>query len=290
MKTAVLSMDIEDWYHLDYFAGMKCERQISLLDGIGAYQDILSEHDVPSSFFVLGELVGSLKSVLGELVSQGHEVGVHGWDHTRPMKLESEVFSSEVIRAKETLEDALGFPAVGYRAPCFSLDRERLDRLKSIGFDYDSSRISFSDHPLYGDLDVGGFTNVTPHIYRDGSFFEFEVSTLPIAGRNIPVSGGGYLRMLPWHLTRFLINSYIRRYDLYTLYIHPFELSSQPTPPVPDEVSRSTRLRFGLGRAGVPAKLSRLINLLKKRGFQFTTFAALRKTLLDDSVEAHQDG
>ena len=47
-------MDIEDWYHLDYFDKSKCKRDYSMLDGINRYCELLDEHNIPSSFFVLG--------------------------------------------------------------------------------------------------------------------------------------------------------------------------------------------------------------------------------------------
>ena len=52
-KTVILSMNIEDWYHLDYFDSSKCDKNYSLLDGINVYRDILQKHNIPSSFFVL---------------------------------------------------------------------------------------------------------------------------------------------------------------------------------------------------------------------------------------------
>ena len=51
-KIAVLSMDIEDWYHLDYFNKDNCDRSFSYLDGVERYCDILTRHQVTSSFFV----------------------------------------------------------------------------------------------------------------------------------------------------------------------------------------------------------------------------------------------
>ena len=36
-------MDIEDWYHLDYFYSSKCSKEYSMLDGIGKYCELLNE-------------------------------------------------------------------------------------------------------------------------------------------------------------------------------------------------------------------------------------------------------
>ena len=86
-RLAVFSMDIEDWYHLDYFDKSKCKRDYSMLDGINRYCELLDEHNIPSSFFVLGDIVSSCKDLLKMIKENGHEIGSHGWSHTRPMNL-----------------------------------------------------------------------------------------------------------------------------------------------------------------------------------------------------------
>lgn len=280
MKYAVLSMDIEDWYHVDYLSGKACDRTYSMLDGLEAYQQLIESHRICSSYFVLGEVVQSLKKTLRQMSDRGYDIGTHGWGHVRPLTMDLRAFASEVQFCKHELEDVLGKPVLGYRAPCFSLDRERLDVLERIGFKYDSSRILFGEHPLYGELDVVGFQERLPGIYCHGDFFEFEISTLPFAGRQIPVSGGGYLRIFPWAIMKRLLNRYCEKQHLYVLYIHPFETSSQPNPVLPQGVSRASQVRFSLGRPSVLRKLEALITMLKVHGFEFTTFSALREKML----------
>ena len=106
-------------------------------------------------------------------------------------------------------------------------------------------------------------------------FHEFEVSTLPVLGKRLPVSGGGYLRIAPWAIMRPLIQAYVNRNPLYVLYIHPFELSPRPLPATAAKLPYPQRLRFGLGRAGVARKLEKLVRLLKDDGFSFVTFRDL---------------
>jgi peptidoglycan/xylan/chitin deacetylase (PgdA/CDA1 family) len=280
MKYAVLSMDIEDWYHLDYLSGKACDRTYSMLDGLDAYQQLIESHRICSSYFVLGEVVQSLKKALRQMSERGYDIGTHGWGHVRPLRLDLQTFESEVQSCKHELEDVLGKPVLGYRAPCFSLDRERLDVLAKVGFKYDSSRILFGEHPLYGELDVAGFQERLPGVYCYGEFFEFEISTVPFFGKRIPVSGGGYLRIFPWAAMKMLLNRYLAHQDLYVLYIHPFETSSRPNPVMPRGTSRASQFRFSLGRGSVFTKLGALITMLKAHGFEFTTFSALRERVL----------
>jgi polysaccharide deacetylase family protein (PEP-CTERM system associated) len=282
MKWAVLSMDIEDWYHLDYFIDRECNRRFSFLDGVEVFQNILARWQIPATFFVLGEMARSLSPKLRELHAQGHEIGIHGWDHRRPLTIPPDVFAGDVRRAKETLEDLLAAPMEGYRASCFSLDNERLDLLQKAGYHYDSSRILFQDHPLYGHLDMAGFEQISPHIYRRGDFFEFQVSTIRLARKNIPISGGGYIRFFPWFILRRLVSKYLMNNELYVFYIHPFEMSPRKKPPFPREASWLDGMRFQIGRFRTPQRLEALIRMLKERGFRFLNFSALRNDLLQN--------
>ena len=49
-------MDVEDWYHLDYFNREECNTKNSLLDGLEEYVQLIESQSLTSSFFVLGEL------------------------------------------------------------------------------------------------------------------------------------------------------------------------------------------------------------------------------------------
>jgi polysaccharide deacetylase family protein (PEP-CTERM system associated) len=280
MKIAILSMDIEDWYHLDYFSKNGCDKSYTMLDGINEYCNLLSQHDIKSSFFTLGELSEQLKSTLRELHKAGHEVGSHGWDHKKPMKMSLPQFSNDIIKSKKNLQEIIGSKVSGYRAPCFSMDRPRLDIVKASGFEYDSSRITFSDHPLYGQIDLDGFETVYENIFRCHDFFEFQVSTQNFLNKNIPVSGGGYVRIFPWLIMKRLISKYLDNSELYVFYIHPFEFSTKAAPSVPGS-SIANKLRFTQGLSTVPNKFNSLINLLKVKGFKFSTFTSLREELIN---------
>ena len=133
MKTAVLSMDIEDWYHLDYFKRDQCDESYSMLDGLDIYREILTYNKIVSSFFVLGELAEPLHTILRGLVKENHEIGSHGWDHIKPMKIGPDSFFEDLTKSKNAIENILGVQIEGYRAPCFSMNRERLDLVKKVG-------------------------------------------------------------------------------------------------------------------------------------------------------------
>lgn len=274
-RYAVLSMDVEDWYHLDYCRGLEVDRSWSMLDGLDVYLSLLKRHSIRTTFFVLGELADQLGGRLRAMAEAGHEIASHGVAHKRPLQMSIAEVAADLRQSKAQLETELQRPVEGFRAPCFSMDRARLEEVRKAGYTYDSSRIDFTGHPLYGSLDVDDFATVSPgHGVLQG-FHEFEVSTLPLFGKRLPVSGGGYLRIAPWAVMRPLIQSYVSSHPLYVLYIHPFELSTQANPPEYAELSFTQRSRFSIGRSGVADKLEKLILLLKQHDFSFVTFRDL---------------
>ena len=283
MKKAVFSLDVEDWFHLDYFERSECDLNNSLLDGLDIYVELIESLSVPSSFFVLGEIAEKKINYFKDLVRLGHDVGSHGWDHQRPMAMSPQQFQADLARCMDAMKKINGDRGFGYRAPCFSLDRERLEIVKNSGFVYDSSRIDFGDHPLYGSIDMSGYEKRVNAIYQDNCFIEFEATTLPIVGKNIPISGGGYLRLFPWLLMKYLVSQYLKSNDIYVFYIHPFELSRFPSPTIPKNTSTLTKFRFEHGRGGVVDKIKKLTDLLHSNNYEFTTFSALHAEMITGS-------
>ncbi|WP_343659492.1 polysaccharide deacetylase family protein [Chryseobacterium sp.] len=271
-KYAVLSMDVEEWYHLDYFTKEECELSQSTLDGLDIYLDILDQYDIKTTFFIVGELVEVLKDKIKHIKDKGHEICMHSYAHKRPLQLNLDEFRKDTIKGINSFQEFTGLAVDGYRAPCFSLDRPRLEILRELGFSFDSSKIKFDAHDLYGSINLDDFEEFSPTIYKQGSFYEFEASTVEVLGKNLPVSGGGYLRIFPWALTKMLLKKYFKKNQHYFFYIHPFEFSKNYNITVPDNTDFKTKIRFSQGRKSVENKMHKLIKLLKENNYKFVTF------------------
>ena len=272
-KFAVMSMDIEDWYHLNYFLG-KASNEFSMLDGFTNYVDLLNKHEIKTTFFVLSELADKIREELKYAVSCGHEIACHGKTHTRPLDMEVDTFKSEITEAKSVLEDLIGKEVMGYRAPCYGIDDERYAAVKEAGFKYSSSRMDVPNHPLYGEIDLSSYAQPVKGVYYKDGFAEFSLSTQEIFGKHIAVSGGGWIRILPWNtLMKPLIKKYLESAQSYSLYIHPFELSKREMPEVADTgFLTNIRARRGLGK--VDARVEELIAILESNDFEFRTFGS----------------
>jgi polysaccharide deacetylase family protein (PEP-CTERM system associated) len=161
-----------------------------------------------------------------------HGFGQYGW-HRLIFNLEPKEFREDTLRAKAVLEQAAGLPVYGYRAPSFSIVTSSLWALEILaesGFTYDSS-IYPIHHDTYGipSAPRAPFRIDTPA----GPIMEYPMSTFRMLGKhNLPVGGGGYLRMLPFWYTKLGCRRLQSEKVPLVVYIHPWEIDpDQPRLP-----------------------------------------------------------
>lgn len=276
-RLALISMDVEDWHHLEYFAGSRPSANgETMLDGLDRFSAVLDEEGVPGTFFTLGEVAATHGDKLRKLADAGHEVASHGPDHQLLKRVSTADFVASMRRHKDALEQVMGRPVTGYRAPCFSMDEEKLARLPELGFRYDSSWIRFDAHPLYGSMDLTAWETPVPGAWRDpaSGLVEFEVPTARVPmGKTLPAGGGAYFRIFPWMLMRGLVRRYLAGgAGVYVFYIHPFECSAVPGITYPEGTGLGTKVRFQGGRSKTLPRLRRLLAELRAAGFSFSTY------------------
>ena len=277
MKHAWLTVDLEEWYHLDYLDKQPCMATgVRVVPDIFEFLDMLDEEGVKATFFCVAEIAEENADILMEILRRGHALGCHGLDHVRLTDKSLDTFREETQRARDILEGVTGHEIKGYRASCFTLERDKLEVLRELGFTWDSSKIRFAQHPLYRNLDLTGFEQPEDLVYVEGDFSEYEIPTLDIGKFSLPISGGGYMRLFPFWLLKILLGMYEKQHQNFTIYVHPFELTRRDLP-LPSSVGASTRFRCLVGRKKNLKKLRRVIRYLKKRGARFETLEQDRK-------------
>jgi polysaccharide deacetylase family protein (PEP-CTERM system associated) len=270
------SVDVEDWYQVADFEAVvgldawdryesrvarNTDRVLALLDDAG----------VKGTFFVLTWNAERHPEIVRAIAGAGHEVASHGHAHRLIYEQSPETFREDVTRAKRLLEDITGTPVLGYRAPSFSITSRSLwalDVLLDCGFRYDSSVFPVRDS-LYGLPDAQRFPYVIRE--RDGrTLVEFPITTTRLRGRNLPLGGGGYLRMLPYRYMAWGMRRVNRDERQPTVvYVHPWEVD--PEQPRMRTAGRRGFSTHYVGLARTERKLRRLL-----REFRF---APLRDVL-----------
>ena len=107
-----------------------------------------------ATFFILGWIAERLPQLVREIHSRGHEVASHGYQHNLCNQISSKDLKRDLSDSKKLLEDIIGVPIFGYRAPSFSITDDILKLIEECGYLYDSSLNSFAMHGRYGHLDL----------------------------------------------------------------------------------------------------------------------------------------
>ncbi|MEW6778124.1 MAG: polysaccharide deacetylase family protein, partial [Bdellovibrionota bacterium] len=126
---------------------------------IRAVAEMAESHDVPLTIFAVGETARSYPALFREL-SRFHEVHTHSDRHLRHRGMAKKK-QRELIRAgRACIEDLLGRPVTGFRAPFHSIDRATVEILNEEKFLFDASG-------LYHRYDMGNVRELRPSWFRE---------------------------------------------------------------------------------------------------------------------------
>lgn len=277
-KYAVFTMDVETFADTECIQNVGYPVDLDLMDGFDEYIRILDRYGIKSTLFTLGNLASPFTERLKAHLANGHRLALHNYDHVAPMSVSVEQFRENLLRAKDRMRKLFNVDVTGFRAPCFSMDRARLDVLQELGFRYDSSHLNFLSARHTVDLDLQDYQSLRPGIFRNQNFYEFGLSNARLGHSSFPVSGGGYVRMVPWPAIRMLLRQYIRNHDYYVFYLHPFELTRQKVPLIKGLKGYDQYyIRQGIRSYG--KRIERIIRMLQKHGYEFVTFEQLMQNL-----------
>lgn len=273
-KYAVFTVDVETFSDTECVSYSGEPVDVDLLDGLEEYISVLDRHGIKSTMFTVGTLAPQIADRLRRHIHNGHRLALHNYAHIAPMDISTDKFREQVAEAKNMLSQMFGVSVEGFRAPCFSLDKERLDILRELGFRYDSSSIGFSKARHTVKLDLTDFQQCRTGIMRRDGFYEFELSRQNVFGQPFPISGGGYVRLGDWGFIKALISRYVRNNDYYVFYLHPFEMTREKIPFLKN-LKGYDKYYLHAGIATYRKKLEWIISQLKKHDFEFVTFEEL---------------
>ena len=276
-KSILLTIDVEDWFQVENFKSWipfsswdSCELRVEknthqLLDLFDSCSS--TQNQIKATFFVLGWIAKKLPQLVLEIQSRGHEVASHGYYHNR---CDQQIFSElkkDLENSKKLLEDIIGSPVIGYRAPSFAINNDILKLIEDCGYLYDSSYNSFSLHDRYGSLDLSKSIKKEAAYLLSDKFYEMPVSNLKLKTQSmeLPWSGGGYFRMIPLPLFTAGVNTILNQNNTYIFYMHPWEID--PDQPKVDNAPAFFKFRHYLNLKSTRKKLLRFIKRFKQHKF-----------------------
>jgi polysaccharide deacetylase family protein (PEP-CTERM system associated) len=299
-----LTIDVEDYFQVSAFEGCvsrECWDNYPLrVEGnTSRILDILDEFKVKATFFVLGWVAERKPALVREIARRGHEVASHGYGHQRVCTQTRKEFREDIRRSKTLLEELCGVPVHGYRAPSYSISMNTLwayDELLDAGYLYDSSVFPIR-HDLYGipdwprhpftveknwdgqwqpsasipcSLHTNHYSLFDSHCSTVNCstvqlFKEIPITTLSIAGKSIPIAGGGYFRLFPYPFTRWGLRRINREEGRpFVFYLHPWEID--PGQPRMSDAGKKSRFRHYLNLHRTEGRFRSLL-----KDFRFAT-------------------
>lgn len=253
----IISIDVEDWPQSSWDRDLPITQRAA--DNTRRLLALLDRAGVKATMFVLGKLAERFPELVREIDAAGHEIGSHGYGHVEIFKQSRAEFGEDLRKSKVLLEDIVGKPVRGYRAPDFSIVRDSLWALEELaeqGFEYDSSIFPVK-RPRYGipDWPLSPTRVLLP---GGNTILEFPIASYRAWGKNWPVGGGGYHRLLPGTAGRWFARRVMQSRP-FVFYCHPYEFDPREFAEIDVAIPLKIRLHQGLGRGRFTSRFTSLI-------------------------------
>lgn len=257
-----MTVDVEDYFQVSAF-----ERHVEKADwgrmecrierNMDKILQMFSDADIKATFFMLGWVAERYPELIKRIVSEGHELASHGYEHIRVTQQTPDEFSADIRKTKSLLEDLSAQSVNGYRAASYSIGATNLwalDKLHEAGYLYSSSIYPIR-HDLYGMPDAPRFAF---RLKEDG-ILELPVTTIELNQHKYPCGGGGYFRLFPYIFSRWMMRS-VNNKDQQSciFYFHPWEIDTHQ--PRQQGIPLKTRIRHYLNLGRMESRLRQLLN------------------------------
>jgi len=276
----IFTVDVEDWSQ----SVLNRENPVTerVLHSTNKVMDILSENNTKATFFTLGNVAEKFPELIRRMSDEGHEVASHGYSHRNIYSMSRKEMLEDITKSVQLLEDAGGQKVIGFRAPNFSI-REHLfpefcEALAANGIRYDSSLFPMKV------IKYGIEKKYDLSVFKDFEIDEHYLSYIKAGSYKLPYFGGGYFRLSPYQMTRFLSKPLP---DSSVFYMHPYEVDAEELEFVKTEYGKipfKWLLTQFVGRKGVPNKLSRLIKDYEMTSFQQAYYAEKPETSSEENT------
>lgn len=250
-------------------------------NGLEMLLSVCEEMRVKTTIFSTGRFGLVYSNLIRAAHANGHEIGVHGWEHPMPVFTEENYRFTSLSqrmdwlrRATDAVADATGHRPRSFRAPYLWIDAATFHLLERCGYSIDSSIPARRFDGLLGMVNNLGYFSASlepyhpdpRHLGRRGSSAVLEIPPssflLPLNMSTLRILG------LPWMLR--LVGVISRRSSVLNFYCHPWEFVEQSALEFPSGVP--ARHRRDLGEHWV-APLKAFVQTIVERGYRPATMA-----------------
>jgi polysaccharide deacetylase family protein (PEP-CTERM system associated) len=229
MKNA-LSIDLEDWFCANNLCNVIPkekwdEQELRVVHNTKRLLDLFEKYNIKATFFVLGWIAERVPYLITQIEELGHEIATHGYSHSLITEVTPELFDKDIEKALAVTQSCVKQKIRGFRAPSFTITENTMwaiDILYKHGIEYDSSVFPVGFHPDYG------ISDAPLVVYKiNENMLEVPLSIVELLGKRIPCSGGGYFRLFPYYITKYLMKKCNKAGRPVIFYLHPWEIDPE---------------------------------------------------------------
>jgi polysaccharide deacetylase family protein (PEP-CTERM system associated) len=255
----ILTFDVEDWFQILDNESTKNEKEWLQLESrieqnMERIFTLLDKNSQQATFFCLGWVARKYPWLLKRIDAAGFEIATHSDMHQLAYEFNKREFRADLQRSIGSIEEAIGKKVRAYRAPGFSLMRKNrwvFEELAEQGIEIDCS--VFPAKRAHGGYAEFGYAEPAYIELYGKKIKEFPINTYPVLGKNMIFSGGGYFRLLPYPVIRFMM----ARSPYVMSYLHPRDFD--PEQPMIEGLSALRKFKSYYGLKGAYAKLEKMI-------------------------------
>lgn len=255
----ILTFDIEEWFHILDNDSTRTEKEWSnyeyrLDKNMERIFELLDRKNQKATFFCLGWVAREFPHILKKIHALGFDIATHSDKHQLTYEQNKEEFREDLKLSINSIEDVIGEKVTTYRAPGFSIMEENkwvFEELVNQGIEIDCS--IFPAKRSHGGFESYGTAKPSILELNDVKLKEFPINLFESMNRNMIFSGGGYFRLLPYPIIKYMMN----KSDYVMTYFHPRDFDSNQ--PIIGELSAFRKFKSYYGLSSSFSKLERLI-------------------------------
>lgn len=255
----ILTFDIEEWFHILDNDSTLNEKQWNkyedrIYQNMDKIFDLTQSHNLNATFFIVGWVAKKYPKIIKRIDDFGFEIGSHTHMHQLLYRQSRNEVEKDLNDSIETIEDIISKKVKCFRAPGFSITEKNkwaFEILANNGITHDCSIFpagrAHGGYPSFNKsiptkLDVMGYI-----------IKEFPINTFSVLGKKFIFSGGGYFRVSPYLLTKYMT----KKSKYVMTYFHPRDFD--PNQPIINELNFLRKFKSYAGLKTCFSKLERWV-------------------------------
>ncbi|MFB4160130.1 polysaccharide deacetylase [Geomicrobium sp. JSM 1781026] len=135
-------------------------------EAVPRFLHTLKKRNLKSTWFIPGHTMETYPKICLDIHDDGHEIGLHGYDHENFNLLDDQEELDILDRSFHVASNLMGKSPKGFRSPSWDVSSRTIKNIESLGLIYDSSQMG-KDYSPYYSRSQDQFPKQKPPIFGD---------------------------------------------------------------------------------------------------------------------------